>query len=276
MTSNESIDAIKELLDRESKKDSNIGINYTIHQSVEFLDVLIENNQEHLKTSVFRKPAAEPYILPYTSDHPRHIHSNTIYTALLRAIRLSSDIEKFDQERLNIEISLILNGYSPKFITYHFQRFFRKYDALSLYKRLDNKQYQKLHQALLHNSTQSNEKQNELEQPQPQGEKNKVNEQVTLKQKEIIIHCRFETGPIVKFNNLFRKTWEKHFCCKNSPLNNVRLILATKTNPTLECLLVKKKPAGVLLRSMDEINDNISTSNHQLRTHTNFTLNSSI
>ncbi len=108
MTTNESFDTIKELLDREGQKDANISINYNIHESVEFLDVLIENNQGQLKTSVYRKPAAEPYILPYTSDHPRHIHANTIYTALLRAIRLCSDVETFDQERLNIEIALLL------------------------------------------------------------------------------------------------------------------------------------------------------------------------
>ena len=123
ISSNESLDSIKDLLDKESKKDVNIGINYNIHQSMEFLDVLIENNQGQWKTSVYRKPAAKPYILPYTSDHPRHIHSNTICTALLCAIRLSSDVQTFDQERWNIEISLLLNGYSPKFDTHHFERF---------------------------------------------------------------------------------------------------------------------------------------------------------
>ena len=130
ITSNESLDIIKELLDKEGQKDANIGMNLNIHHStMEFLDVLIENNQKQLKTSVYRKPAAEPYILPYTSYHPRHIHSNTIHTALLRAIRLSSDVQTFDHERLNIEISLLLNGYSPKFITHHYKRFYRKYNA---------------------------------------------------------------------------------------------------------------------------------------------------
>ncbi|CAF3277738.1 unnamed protein product, partial [Rotaria sp. Silwood2] len=75
MTSNEPVETIAALLDRENEKDPNIRISYNIHDSVEFLDVFIENIQGQLKTSVFRKPAAEPYILPYTSDHPRHIHS---------------------------------------------------------------------------------------------------------------------------------------------------------------------------------------------------------
>ncbi|CAF1180914.1 unnamed protein product [Rotaria sordida] len=116
MTSNESIENIKALLDQANEKDPNIRINYMIHESVEFLDVLIENVEGKLTTPVFRKPAAEPYIHPYTSDHPRHIHSNTINTALLRGIRICSDVHTFDHERLKIEMALLLNGYPPKFI----------------------------------------------------------------------------------------------------------------------------------------------------------------
>ncbi|CAF1085459.1 unnamed protein product [Rotaria sordida] len=96
MISNESIENIKALIDQENEKDSNNHINYTIHESIEFLDVLIENVEGKLNTTVFRKPAAEPYILPYTSNHPRLTHSNTIYTALLRGIRLYSDVHTFD------------------------------------------------------------------------------------------------------------------------------------------------------------------------------------
>ncbi|CAF3224153.1 unnamed protein product [Rotaria sp. Silwood2] len=123
MTSNEPVEIIKALLNQENEKDPNIRISYTIHDSVEFLDVLLENLQGQLKTSVFRNPAVEPYILPYTSDHSRHIHSNTIHTALLLDVRLCSHVETFDQERLNIEIALLLNGYPPKFITHHFKKF---------------------------------------------------------------------------------------------------------------------------------------------------------
>ncbi|CAF5149136.1 unnamed protein product [Rotaria sp. Silwood1] len=143
MTSNEPIENIKALLDRENEKDPNIRITYTIHESVEFLDVLIENNQAQLKTSVFRKSAAEPYIVPYTSDHPRYIHSNTIHTALLRGIRLCSDVETFEQERLNIEIALLLNEYSPNFIKRHLKQFFKNHNAMSIYQDLHTETYKK-------------------------------------------------------------------------------------------------------------------------------------
>jgi hypothetical protein len=269
MTSNESLDTIKELLDREDKKDVNIGINYNVHQSVEFLDVFIENNQGQLRTSVYRKPAAEPYILPYTSDHPRHIHSNTIYTSLLRAIRLSSDVQTFDKERLNIEISLILNGYSPKFITYHFQQFFHKYNALSIYKQLDNDTYVKLHRTLLAESTNDHGNKHQVEQPpqlvqpqtteQPRTETNKA--KVNRKQRKLIIHHRFEAGPLTKFNQQFKKIWQKHFCYQDSKVNNVRLIIGTISNPSLERLLVQKKPSSDLLRNMNHINETTNNTN---------------
>ncbi|CAF3070398.1 unnamed protein product [Rotaria sp. Silwood2] len=145
MTSNEPDENIKVLLDRENDKDPNIRITYTIHESVKFLDVQVANVQGQLKTSVFRTPAAEPYILPYTSDHPRHIHSNTIQTALLRAIRLCSDIEIFDQERLNIEIALLLNGYPLNFIKCHLKQFFKTHNAIPIYQDLHGETYKKLH-----------------------------------------------------------------------------------------------------------------------------------
>ena len=47
--------------------------------------MVIQNDNGHLTTSVFHKPTAEPYILPYTSNHPRHGHRNIPYAALRRA-----------------------------------------------------------------------------------------------------------------------------------------------------------------------------------------------
>ncbi|CAF5057596.1 unnamed protein product, partial [Rotaria sp. Silwood1] len=212
-----------------------------------------------LRTSVYHKPAAEPYILPYTSDHPRHIHSNTIYTELLRAIRLSSNVQTFDQERLNTEISLILNGYSPNFIIYHFKKFFHKHNALSIYKELDSDKYQQLHELLLDESTKGKTNENQQNQSKPQQQQQpqteKPNEKVPIKQKQLILHYRYESGPLSKFNGEFRKLWEKHFCYEKSPLNSVRLILGTRSNPSLDRLLVKKKPASSLLRQLDKINE---------------------
>jgi hypothetical protein len=69
MTSNSSLDQINDLLNRAEKKDENIRITRSIGAKLEFLDELAENDHGQLKTSVFHKPAAEPYILPYSSQY---------------------------------------------------------------------------------------------------------------------------------------------------------------------------------------------------------------
>ncbi|CAF4097118.1 unnamed protein product, partial [Rotaria sp. Silwood1] len=111
-------DILKEL-DETIKTDSNFTINTTISQSLEYLDVTVENNNGHLKISIYHKSASESYILPYESDHPRHIHANIIYAALAQAALNCSNVEDFDMERLSTEMILLVNGYPPKFIQHH-------------------------------------------------------------------------------------------------------------------------------------------------------------
>ena len=90
MTTNLSFDQIKAKLDTADHKDRNIRIKYQIQSCVEFLDVVIQNDNGQLTTSVFHKPTAEPYILPYTSDHPRHV---TLESVPMCTTSLSSAFE---------------------------------------------------------------------------------------------------------------------------------------------------------------------------------------
>ena len=132
MTSNHSLNQIYTLLDQANNKDPNIHITPSIGTSIDFLDVNAVNNQGELRTSIFRKSAAEPYVVPFSSDHPRHIHRNIIRGALYRGIRVCSDINDFDRERLTIEMTLLFNGYPPRFIAHHFKRFFLQHNAISI------------------------------------------------------------------------------------------------------------------------------------------------
>ncbi|CAF5090548.1 unnamed protein product, partial [Rotaria sp. Silwood1] len=53
MTTNLSKEDILKELDGTIKTDSNVKISTTISQSVEYIDVTIENNNEHLKISIY-------------------------------------------------------------------------------------------------------------------------------------------------------------------------------------------------------------------------------
>ena len=54
---------------------------------------------QNLITSVHHEEAAEPYVVPFRSDHPRHVFINIIGCALLCALRYSSTLEEFRYER---------------------------------------------------------------------------------------------------------------------------------------------------------------------------------
>jgi hypothetical protein len=109
-TSNESLDTINAMLDKMNTSHPNIELVCEIGTHVPFLDVLVSNNKGDLPTSVYHKKAAEPYVVPFSSDHPRYTFSNIIETGLTRAVRYSSTLNIFDDERRYIRLMLLYNG----------------------------------------------------------------------------------------------------------------------------------------------------------------------
>ncbi|CAF4964931.1 unnamed protein product [Rotaria sp. Silwood1] len=124
MTWNKSEKALKTLLDEANTWHPNIKLEYKISTSLPFLDVLLTNNAGILSTSLYHKPAAEPYVVPYISDHPRHTFVNVIQTSLVRAIRYSSTFEIFNNEQCRIKLTLLLNGYPSSFIEKQYRKYF--------------------------------------------------------------------------------------------------------------------------------------------------------
>ena len=110
MTWNKSEQELIALLKRANAWHPNIKLNYQIGKHLPFLNVFVENNNGSLATSVYHKPAAEPYVVPYVSDHPRHVFGNIIQTSLAQALRYSSTFELFNQERRLIKLKLLYNG----------------------------------------------------------------------------------------------------------------------------------------------------------------------
>ena len=111
MTWNKSEEELRKLLDEANQWHTNIKFEYKISQSLPFLNVQATNNNGSLSTSVYHKPAAEPYVVPYSSDHPRHVFGNIIQTGLSQAIRYSSTFQAFHRERQYLKLRLLYNGY---------------------------------------------------------------------------------------------------------------------------------------------------------------------
>ena len=110
MTWNKSEEDLIKLLDKANEHHTNIKLDYKIDKTLPFLDVLLKNDNGILFTSVYHKPSAEPYVVPFISDHPRHVFVNIIRTSLTHAIRYSSTFEAFNYERRHIQLTLLYNG----------------------------------------------------------------------------------------------------------------------------------------------------------------------
>ncbi|CAF1549784.1 unnamed protein product [Adineta ricciae] len=122
-TSNQSLDVVNQMLDEANHYHPNIKLVRQIGKSLPFLDVFVENKNGIIATSVYHKEAAETYVVPFQSDHPRHTFKNIIDTALTRAVRYSSTLQTFNQERRYIKLMLLYNGYPPRFIYAIFKAF---------------------------------------------------------------------------------------------------------------------------------------------------------
>ena len=109
MTWNKSERELRKLLDEANTWHPNIKLDYQIGPSLPFLDVFLTNQNGILSTSIYHKPSAEPYVVPFISDHPRHVFGNIIQGALTRAVRYSSTFEAFDHERRYIKLMLLYN-----------------------------------------------------------------------------------------------------------------------------------------------------------------------
>ena len=133
------------------------------------------------------------------------------------------------QERLDIELMLLLNGYPPRFVSYHFKRFFGENSA----------PYLEWHRRLIQQPTRRERECDEkIDDQQQRPEFNK---------KEIQVYFTFESGPKVEFKNELSRLWRKHYLYPGSPMTHVALKLGTQGNRSLQQLLIKKKPSKSML-----------------------------
>lgn len=162
MTTNESVNEVGQGLEQAGNKDVNIKIDYQIDRSVDFLDVSIINEDGRLRTKIYHKPTAEPYILPFTSTHPRHLQRNNPYAEILRAVHLCSNLDDFQTEWCRIDVSLLLNDYPPSFIRKQFSRLFRSTPIISMLDGMNEQSYQQLHHRLLQQPTRQEQRLKEM------------------------------------------------------------------------------------------------------------------
>lgn len=221
--SNIHVDILKGLVNFWNKLDSNIKLSENIGPIAEYLDVRLRNDNGKLVTEVFHKPSYEPYFLPYTSVHARHIKKNIPYGALVRAIRYSSTYNAFKQEEAHICMSLLLNKYPLDFILKQMERVFQTFQCTIPTR----KNYSDIRRIFL-NSTNNKTKKAEIN-----------------FNTNIMCHFSFSQG-MHDFPSRFHKLWDD--CFSDTAICSIKPIVGSKRLENLQDYLVKKKPKKSLLK----------------------------
>ena len=191
----------------------NIKLNPHVDQSVNFLDITIENKNGQLFTKVYHKPSHEPYFLPYNSIHPLHIKKNIPFAMLLRSIKYCSTFEAYLDERETIRMALLLNKYPNNFIDNQFNRIFTKYNINT---HLTHENY-------------TNERNKIINKPIT-----KEDQLNTKYNQSMYIHFTYCTS-MVNFPKKFNELWKKYF--EDSPINDINPILCTRNTNNLQLRL---------------------------------------
>ncbi|CAF3852581.1 unnamed protein product [Rotaria magnacalcarata] len=260
MTWNRSEEELRKLLDDVNTWHPNIKLDYKIGNSLPLLDVQLTNNNGILSTCVYHKPAAEPYVTPFISDHPRHVFINIIQTSLARAVRYSSTFEAFNYERRYIKLMLLYNGYPSTFIENQFHKYLSDYISTSPFLPLidDEKKFFQFRQKLLGQPTprqslvalsaatadiDNDPDTDETKQPNESTTKiDKTN--ITNYQEKLFIHYTHE-----KRFNVFKRdmhhVYEDTF--KSTPAMYTNLIVGNRNRRQASDELIHKRPTQTFL-----------------------------
>lgn len=231
LTTNRSkVDMDKALIEL-GKIDKNIGLTFETGKFVDYLDVRVEVDKPNFRTKVFRKLAAQPYILPFNSSHPPHVMKNIPFSALLRAVRICSHTENLVEEIEKVRITLLLNKYPPNFIDKHFQRFFETLTDQKDTKLLLSERHSEFRNKVL--DTHWNKKQ-----------KNSINFN-----KDILLHFTY-TPSLARFGSKFHQIWQEIF--EETPLSDISVIFAHRLTDNLKNILVHKKPSKTVIKHLVE------------------------
>ncbi|CAF4069102.1 unnamed protein product [Rotaria sp. Silwood2] len=132
-TWNRSKDELQTLLNRINRTDPNYvhtQMTIFISNKLEYLSAEISHHEGRLQTRVYHDCNLEPYALPYLVETKINSqdHELLLRAALIRALFYCSNVDEFENERLHIEVSFILNDISMNFIRNGVHKFLYEFD----------------------------------------------------------------------------------------------------------------------------------------------------
>ena len=218
---------IEKILQGLNEKDPNIGITWKRGKIIEYLDVKITIEVPSFRTTVFRKLAAQPHVLPFHSLHPPHITRNIPYAVALRVTRICSHPKDLRRELDIVRITLLLNKYPPRFIDKHIGRFCQDLTREKTSERLLGKDHLKFRELALNVVWNKREK-------------GRIDFNT-----DILLHFTY-TPSLAHFGSHFHQIWREIF--EGTPLDDISVMYANRLTDSLKYLLVHKKPSKELIK----------------------------
>ena len=196
---------------------------------VQYLNAYIENRQGQLYSRVIHNPTIQAYTLPYVVGHPKLKHSDWLRAALIRAVCYCSSVDDFHQERIYIELTYLVNGYSLLFVECHMQHFFKYFETEDMRYSLDQAMYDKFRRQWFEWIDWQRELNNKLETVDNNGNLIRLN-------------YLYEYGPRCQFKEDFHVIWSKYL--NTDPQLSEKtstILLTTKHVHSLNALLSQQK-----------------------------------
>jgi hypothetical protein len=207
----------------------NVHIQTLIGSSVQLLNAYVENRNGQLYSRIYHEPTIQRYTLPYVVGHSKVNYSDWIRSALLRAVCYCSSVDDFNQERIYIELTCLVNGYSFIFVESRISHFYDYFRAANLRYDMDQKMYDKFRQQWFDLIDMQRVLSNKLQNFDDNGNLIRLN-------------YLYEYGSRCQFNEEFYKIWIKHFHI--DPIlrqEKTAIILTSKHLHSLNALLAQQK-----------------------------------
>ncbi|KAM3926827.1 uncharacterized protein RB166_009651 [Leptodactylus fuscus] len=104
--------------------DRNIKLTWSYSRTkIEFLDIALSVDiNGYIQTDLYRKPTSSNALLHYKSAHPRYVVNNIPTGQFLRARRICSTENSFEQSARDLELRFKQRGYNQRSIQQGYQR----------------------------------------------------------------------------------------------------------------------------------------------------------
>ncbi|CAF5080391.1 unnamed protein product [Rotaria sp. Silwood1] len=226
--------ALETFLEDLREKHRNVRFQKLIGTSVSFLNAYIENRQGQLYTRTHYDPNMPRYTLPYVTGHTKSSYSDWLFFALIRAICYCTLVDDFQQERVYLELTYLINGYSVLFVETHVKRFFNHFSSETMRFSYNQNSYDQFRQQWFKFIEQRHELSQQLQ---------KLDDTNCLFQ----FHYIYDFGPKCRFNRDFRQLWH-HYFQQHPTLSEekCKIILNAKNFHSLNTLLGMDKPTLTL------------------------------